>query len=58
LDWERSGFFPEYMEYALAKISIGHSHQWQKFLVGLLKEMGLSCSKDREKVEHVATDRF
>jgi Phosphotransferase enzyme family len=24
LDWERGGFFPEYMEYALAKICLGH----------------------------------
>lgn len=58
LDWERSGFFPEYMEYALAKISISHNRDWRKFLVGLLEDMEVSCSKERVKVEYIATDRF
>jgi Phosphotransferase enzyme family len=58
LDWEDSGFFPEYMEYALARISISHDSKWRKFLVGLLEEMQISCSEERVKVENMATERI
>lgn len=56
LDWERSAFFPEYMEYALAKICMGHDNEWRKFLVGLLEDMKASCSRERVEVEYKATE--
>jgi Phosphotransferase enzyme family len=58
LDWERSGFFPEYMGYTLAKISGSHDPEWRTFLTGLLEEMQLSCSDERVLVELMATDQF
>jgi aminoglycoside phosphotransferase (APT) family kinase protein len=58
LDWERSAIFPEYMEYALARISISHDVEWRKFLVGLLEDMQVCCSEERVAVEYIATDRF
>lgn len=58
LDWEDSGFFPEYMEYAIARIGMSHDSKWRKFLVGLLEEMQITCSEERVKVENMATENI
>lgn len=54
LDWGRSGFYPEYMEYATAMKVGPYPPYWQKVMKTVLK--GLECSKDRVKVEEMATD--
>lgn len=38
LNWERSGFVPEYMEFPFARTGISHDKERCKFLVGLLEE--------------------
>lgn len=60
LDWETSGFFPEYMEYAQARISISHNSPrgWRDFLVDLLEEIDADCSEERIKAEDLATERI
>jgi Phosphotransferase enzyme family len=60
LDWEHSGFFPEYMEYAQARISMSHNSPrgWRDFLVGLLEEMHVSCSEERVEAEDMAMERI
>lgn len=60
LDWEHSGFFPEYMEYAQARISMSHNSPsgWRGFLVGLLEEMHVSCSEERVEAEDMAMERI
>lgn len=57
IDWQYSGFFPEYMEYALERKRVGGG-QWQSFMCGLLKEMGLDCSQNRMKFEQLVQDRL
>lgn len=54
LDWGRSGFYPEYMEYATAMKIGPYPPYWQKVMKTVLK--GLECSKKRVKVEEMATD--
>jgi Phosphotransferase enzyme family len=58
LDWECSGFFPEYMEYAIARISLSHDPEWQQFLSELMVDMNIHCSEERVAVEYMARDRF
>lgn len=53
LDWGRSGFYPEYMEYATAMKTGPYHPYWQKVLKEVLK--GLECSKQRVKAEELAT---
>ena len=53
LDWGRSGFSPEYMEYAMAMKSGPYRPYWQNVMKAVLK--GLECSKKRVKVEEHAT---
>ena len=57
LDWECSGFFPEYMEHAIARISLSHDPEWQ-FLSELMVDMNIHCSEERVAVEYMARDRF
>jgi hypothetical protein len=53
VDWARSGYYPEYMEYATA-MNDGPTHPyWRKVMKEVLK--GLECSKQRLKVEGAAT---
>ena len=54
-DWERSGFFPEYMEYVQARHNTAHNTEWHDFFVGLLERMNLGCSETRIEVEDLAT---
>jgi Phosphotransferase enzyme family len=54
LDWGRSGFYPEYMEYATAMKIGPYPPYWQKVMKTVLK--GLECSKERLVVEDMATD--
>lgn len=51
IDWQFSGFFPEYMEYAIAKTHPGRDVWPRDFICSLLEEMGLGCSKARIEVE-------
>ncbi len=51
IDWQFSGFFPEYMEYAIEKTRTGVDVWWRSFICGLLEEMHLDCSKARIGVE-------
>ncbi|KAL2142874.1 hypothetical protein VTI28DRAFT_642 [Corynascus sepedonium] len=44
VDWERSGFFPEYAEYAFA-MALCHSHE--EWWIPVLEELLPSCSKQR-----------
>ncbi|KAK4201361.1 putative phosphotransferase [Triangularia verruculosa] len=44
IDWERSGFFPEYAEYAFA-MKLCHSHE--DWWIPVLKEVLHPCSKER-----------
>jgi hypothetical protein len=44
IDWERSGFFPEYAEYAFAMV-LCHSHE--EWWIPVLKELLPACSKRR-----------
>lgn len=56
IDWQFSGFFPEYMEYAIMKTRPGLAG-WERNLVcGVLEEMGHSCSKARLEVEKMVRD--
>ena len=60
LDWETSGFFPKYIEYVQAKINNSHNSPrgWRRFLVGLLEEINIFCSRDRVWVEDKAIERI
>jgi hypothetical protein len=51
IDWQFSGFFPEYMEYVIAKTHPGNDVWGRNFICGLLKDMDLGCSKARIEVE-------
>lgn len=53
LDWGRSGFYPEYMEYATAMKTGPYHPYWQKEMKKVLK--GFECSKQRVKAEELAT---
>lgn len=44
LDWERSGFFPEYAEYAFT-LKLGH--EIEKWWIPVLKELLVPCEKTR-----------
>jgi hypothetical protein len=57
IDWQFSGFFPEYMEYAIAKIRPGGGW-WRNLICSLLEEMDLGCSKARIEVEKMACGPF
>ncbi len=54
LDWGRSGFYPEYMEYAMAMKTGPHRPYWKKVLKEVLE--GMECSKERMQVEEWATE--
>lgn len=54
LDWGRSGFYPEYMEYATAMKIGPFPPYWQKVIKTVLK--GMERSKKRVKVEEITTD--
>lgn len=58
LDWEKSGFFPEYMEYAIARNSISHDPERRQFLCELLKDLQIHCAEKRVEVEYMAMDNF
>ena len=53
VDWGRSGYYPEYMEYATAMKDGPYYPYWRKVLKKILK--GQECSKRRLKVEVAAT---
>jgi Phosphotransferase enzyme family len=53
LDWGRSGFYPAYMEYAVAMKDGPYDPYWQKVMREVLKDY--SCSKKRVAVEEMAT---
>ncbi len=54
LDWGSSGFYPEYMEYAMAMKTGPHRPYWKKVMKEVLK--GMECSKERLQVEELATE--
>lgn len=54
LDWGRSGFYPEYMEYAMTMKTGPHRPYWKKVMREVLK--GMECSKERLQVEESATE--
>ncbi|KUI56358.1 Aminoglycoside 3'-phosphotransferase [Cytospora mali] len=54
VDWERSGFFPEYAEYAFA-MKLCHSHE--KWWIPVLEEILQPCSKQRLEFTRLAEDR-
>jgi aminoglycoside phosphotransferase len=54
VDWERSGFFPAYAEYAFA-MALCHSHE--KWWLPVLEELLQPCSKQRLKFTRLAEDR-
>jgi aminoglycoside phosphotransferase (APT) family kinase protein len=58
LDWERSGFFPEYMEYAVAMTTVSHNQEWRQVLKEVLEGIGIGCSEERVNLENVATERL
>ncbi|KAH8761195.1 kinase-like domain-containing protein [Diaporthe sp. PMI_573] len=57
VDWERSGFFPEYAEYAFA-MKLCHKFQSsEKWWVPVLKEVLQPCSEQRLKFTRLVEDR-
>ena len=54
LDWGSSGFYPKYMEYAMAMKTGPHRPYWRKVMKEVLK--GMECSKERMQVEECATE--
>ena len=54
LGWECSGLFPEYMEHAIARISLSHDPEWQQFMSELMLDMNIHCSEERVAVEYMA----
>ena len=54
LDWGRSGFYPEYMEYAIAMKTGPYRPYWQKVMKKVMK--GMECTKERIQVEEWATE--
>jgi aminoglycoside phosphotransferase len=57
IDWQFSAFFPEYMEYAIAKLRPGKDVWGHNFIPSLLEEMGHGCSNARLEVERLARGR-
>jgi RIO-like serine/threonine protein kinase len=55
LDWERSGFLPDYAEYTIAMTNPSYSEEWRKVLT---EQVLTSCSKERVEAERVATKTF
>ncbi|PMD36858.1 kinase-like protein [Hyaloscypha variabilis F] len=55
LDWERSGFLPEYAEYTIAMTNPSHDEEWRKVLT---EQVLVSCSKERVEAERLATRTF
>jgi hypothetical protein len=55
LDWERSGFLPDYAKYTIAMTNSSHSEEWRKVLT---KQVLTSCSKERVEAESMATKTF
>lgn len=57
VDWERSGFFPQYAEYAFA-MKLCHKFQaGEKWWVPILKEVLQPCSEQRLKFTKLVEDR-
>lgn len=57
VDWERSGFWPEYAEYAFA-MKLCHKFQSsEKWWVPILKEVLQPCSEQRLKFTKLVEDR-
>ncbi|KAH9904403.1 protein kinase-like domain-containing protein [Xylariomycetidae sp. FL2044] len=54
VDWERSGFFPEYAEYAFA-MCLCHSHE--KWWLPVLEELLQPCSAKRLEFTRLVEDR-
>lgn len=54
IDWERSGFFPRYAEYAFA-MKLCHSHE--RWWIPVLKDLLEPCSKDRLEFTRLVEDR-
>ncbi|ROW02096.1 hypothetical protein VSDG_02367 [Cytospora chrysosperma] len=54
IDWDRSGFFPEYAEYAFA-MKLSHEHE--KWWIPVLKQILEPCSKQRLKFTSLVEDR-
>lgn len=54
VDWEKSGFFPEYAEYAFA-MTLCHGHE--KWWIPILKEVLRPCSEQRVEFTRLAEDR-
>jgi hypothetical protein len=52
LDWERSGFLPDYAEYTIAMTNPSYSEEWRKVLT---EQVLTSCSKERVEAEKAAT---
>lgn len=53
VDWERSGFFPEYVEYAFAMKRCHKFHSIEKWWAPILKEVLQRCSKRRLEFTHL-----
>lgn len=54
IDWETSGFYPEYAEYAFAMmLSHGHEKWWKP----VLKEVLQPCSEERLEFTRLVEDR-
>ncbi|DAA74591.1 TPA_exp: Uncharacterized protein A8136_3129 [Trichophyton benhamiae CBS 112371] len=58
IDWERSGFFPDYMEYTIAMTSEFHDPEWKQFLNEVFSGIGLQCSPQRVEAEALAVERL
>jgi aminoglycoside phosphotransferase len=58
IDWQFSAFFPEYMEYAIAKFRPGNDVWGNNFIPRLLEEMGYGCSNARLDLERLARGRL
>lgn len=54
VDWERSGFFPEYAEYAFA-MKLCHEHE--KWWLPVLREVLQPCSERRLEFTRLVEDR-
>lgn len=57
VDWERSGFFPEYAEYAFAMKLCHNFQSTEKWWVPILKEVLQPCSDQRLKLTRLVEDR-
>lgn len=57
VDWERSGFFPEYAEYAFAMKLCHNFQSTEKWWAPILKEVLQPCSDQRLKLTQLVEDR-